>query len=183
MKDVETMSGENMARLKVLLIAWITCFLLLAACTQADSSTQPAQDNSTVSAEKVIVLGDISDDPGEVIEGTQPLADYLANQLADYGYTAGQVKVAASMEEMIQYLKNGEVDLYFDSAYPATVISDESGAHPFLRRWRFGRIGRAEREDVFAMVLAFVVNVWTAGRSCEFHSAAGSRRCRSRLGV
>jgi phosphonate transport system substrate-binding protein len=39
---------------------------------------------------------------------------------------------------MIQLLKNGEVDLYFDSTYPATLISDASGARVVLRRWRFG---------------------------------------------
>jgi phosphonate transport system substrate-binding protein len=85
-----------------------------------------------------LVLGDISDDPGEVIEGTQPLADYLAAQLKDYGITEGKVRVVATTEEMIALLKSGEVDLYCDSTYPATLISDASGAKIILRRWRFG---------------------------------------------
>ena len=85
-----------------------------------------------------IVLGDISDDPAEVIEGTQPLADYLALQLGDYGITEGQVKIPATVEEMSHLVSTGQVDLYFDSIYPATLVSDASGAHPILRRWRFG---------------------------------------------
>jgi phosphonate transport system substrate-binding protein len=39
---------------------------------------------------------------------------------------------------MTQLLANGDVDLYFDSTYPATLISDKAGARIILRRWRFG---------------------------------------------
>ncbi len=87
---------------------------------------------------RAIVLGDISDDPAEVIEGTQPLADYLASQLSEFGITEGQVRIASSIDEMAQLLANGDVDLYFDSTYPATWISDKAGAKVILRRWRFG---------------------------------------------
>lgn len=87
---------------------------------------------------RAIVLGDISDDPAEVIDGTQPLADYLAAQLGDFGITEGDVRVVASTDEMAELLANGEVDLYFDSTYPATLISDKAGARIILRRWRFG---------------------------------------------
>lgn len=103
---------------------------LLPAATDVPA-TEPVQTHA-------IVLGDISDDPAEVIEGTQPLADYLAANLADYGVTEGQVRVVTSTEEMAQLLEKGEVDLYFDSTYPATLISDQAGARIILRRWRFG---------------------------------------------
>ena len=39
---------------------------------------------------------------------------------------------------MIQWIKEGEVDLYFDSPYPVLVISEQTGAQPLLRRLRFG---------------------------------------------
>jgi phosphonate transport system substrate-binding protein len=73
-----------------------------------------------------------------VIEGTQPLADYLAAQLQPFGITTGRVVVADNTDQMIELLKSGEVDLYCDSVYPATLVSDASGAQPILRRWRFG---------------------------------------------
>lgn len=111
---------------------------LLAACgVIRNNQPNDEQDGKEVEEGLTIVLGDISDDPAEVIEGTQPLADYLAEGLADYGYTQGHVKIASSAEEMSDFLLNGEVDIYFDSVYPATLISDATGAQPFLRRWRF----------------------------------------------
>ncbi len=114
---------------------------LLSGCNPATTGTPESTTMEPISlpAEgRAIVLGDISDDPGEVIEGAQPLADYLATRLNDFGITQGQVKVASTPEEMVQWLESGEVDLHFDSVYPAMLISDESGAQPFLRRWRRG---------------------------------------------
>ncbi len=37
---------------------------------------------------------------------------------------------------MIPLIKNGEVDFYMDSVFPATLLSDATGAQPILRRWR-----------------------------------------------
>jgi phosphonate transport system substrate-binding protein len=115
--------------------------LFLAACGSATTEAAPTIEEAPAAdapAGRALVLGDISDDPGEVIEGTQPLADYLAERLGDYGISEGQVKIATSADEMSEMLKNGEVDLYCDSVYPATLISDSSGAKPILRRWRYG---------------------------------------------
>lgn len=112
--------------------------LALTACGPALTPAPTALPPTTAPQGRVLVLGDISDDPGEVIEGTQPLADLLAAQLKDAGITGSKVRVAASTEEMVKLLADGEVDLYFDSTYPATLISDASGAKIILRRWRFG---------------------------------------------
>lgn len=121
----------------VWVIIVVLSFLLVACGGQGTPTamdtpvTEPVQSHA-------IVLGDISDDPAEVIEGAQPLADYLAANLKDFGITEGQVRVATSTEEMAQLLKKGDVDLYFDSTYPATLISDQASAKIILRRWRFG---------------------------------------------
>jgi len=122
----------------VLLTSTMLCALV--ACTGPTASTPPTATGPATSTprDQVIVLGDISDDPGEVIEGTQPLADYLAAQLGDFGISQSQVRIATNADEMIQLLKSGQVDLYFDSVYPITLICDESGAQPILRRWRYG---------------------------------------------
>lgn len=119
------------------LIALLVLFIL-TSCSGGDQPT--ATEASTVEPveSRPIILGDISDDPAEVIDGTQPLAEYLAANLKEYGITEGQVRVATSTEELAQLLADGEVDLYFDSTYPATLISDQVGAKIIVRRWRFG---------------------------------------------
>lgn len=133
-----------------ILLLFGTMVLLLVACgedeKESSESTDPTETTQVAAvptdeaqpAGRAIVMGDISDDPGEVIEGAQPLANYLAANLAEFGITEGQVRVASSAEEMSELLKNGEVDLYFDSLYPATLASDATGAQPIVRRWRFG---------------------------------------------
>jgi len=112
--------------------------LVLTSCGGGQTATSTVAPSPEPVETRAIVFGDISDDPAEVIDGTQPLADYLASQLGDYGITEGQVRVASSTDEMASLLASGEVDLYFDSTYPATLISDKAGARIILRRWRFG---------------------------------------------
>lgn len=112
--------------------------LLVTACGGGAASTATEAPATEAPESRPIILGDISDDPAEVIDGTQPLADYLAANLKEYGITEGQVRIATSTEELAQMLAKGEVDLYFDSTYPATLISDQVGAKIIVRRWRFG---------------------------------------------
>jgi phosphonate transport system substrate-binding protein len=103
-----------------------------AAVTNAPTATSPAPTGKT------LVLGTTSATPVKKIAAFQPMADYLAAQLAAYGYTAGVVKVAPDPETMASWLKTGVVDLDFESLYPALVVSAGSGAQPFLRRWKGG---------------------------------------------
>lgn len=96
----------------------------------------------------LIVLGVIAGSDVDDVDSIQPLADVLASQLGDYGITSGQVRVAGSTEEMAAWLKSGEVDLYFDSLYPALLVSEQSGARLILRGWQFGR------PDIQAVIFA-----------------------------
>jgi phosphonate transport system substrate-binding protein len=118
------------------IMLWMVVLLMLAACgPQAEPTPEAA---TAVPEGRTLVLGDISDEAVETIRGTQPTADYLAAQLAEQGITAGAVKIAPDLDTMIQWMRDGDVDLYFDSPYPVLVISDETGATPILRRFRFG---------------------------------------------
>jgi len=125
-----------MKRLTIFFLVVLCFTILLNACTNAES-TEPivAVENEE---SQPLVIGDISDEPSETIKGTQPLADYLAAELSEYGITHGEVKIAPDIDTMIRWIEDGEVDLYFDSPYPALVISQESGATPILRRLKYG---------------------------------------------
>lgn len=116
---------------------FLLIFLVLLLGCSANSGTE-AEGDTAVTEGEVLVLGDISDEAAETIKGTQPIADYLAEQLADDGVVGGEVKIAPDLDTMIEWMKNGEVDLYFDSPYPVLVISQETGATPILSRLKYG---------------------------------------------
>ena len=129
------------------LVSGLLVFLLLvglaacaAAATPAPTSTplpSPTQPSAS-DVDSILTLADISDDPAEVADQVLEFSEYLVARLGDYGITKSEVRVAATADEMAQMLKDGEVDIYFDSLYPATLISNASGAEPILRRWRYG---------------------------------------------
>jgi len=118
---------------KRLAIFFFTAFFLFA-CT---NSTPPP--TVSIPSNGLVTLGVIAGSPVDDANSIQPLADALASQLGDYGITAGQVRVAGSVDEMTGWLASGEVDLYFDGVYPALLVSEQSGAKLVLRGWQFGR--------------------------------------------
>lgn len=111
--------------------------LIFAACNSA-SPMPTAVPQSNQAAGNSLIIGDISDEAAETIKGTQPLAEYLAAQLESFDIHNGEVKIAPDLETMIQWLENDQVDIYFDSPYPALVIRDATGALPILRRQKYG---------------------------------------------
>jgi phosphonate transport system substrate-binding protein len=128
-------------KLIVLVVLVVVIVLLLSACDGDDDEkkTPTPVPSPTAQAEgKTLVIADISSDPTDVFPVFQPLADYLAANLAELGVAAVEIKVAPDIATMADWMKNGEVDLYFDSLYPAMLVIDESGAKPILRRWRGG---------------------------------------------
>ena len=122
-----------------------TATVQAAQAEQSDTSSQGSQaaqaeqsDQASPETGRAIVVADISDDPAGKIERFQPLADYLGRNLAEFGITHGEVKIASDMETMIVWMKTGQVDLFYDSPFPAMMISDGSGAQPIMRRWKDG---------------------------------------------
>lgn len=128
------MFGNMLGKLFLLGVA-----TFVVGCTQTPPTSISAESTATPTATgKAIVIGDVTNQPAKKITRYQPLADYLATNLASEGIGVGEVKVAPDVQTMAEFLKAGEVDIYFDSPYPAMIASNTSGAKPILRRWKGG---------------------------------------------
>ena len=92
----------------------------------------------SAAAAKTITLGNIGEDPAEDIKRTLPLAAYLSRQLAAEGIIQGKVFVAKSMNEMASMLRDGKVDLTFDSYARTLALNRLTGSKAMLRRWKKG---------------------------------------------
>ncbi|GAB4485544.1 MAG: hypothetical protein Fur0016_11900 [Anaerolineales bacterium] len=153
---------------RLALFLFIAYFLI--GCTKPSPS--PAV---VIPANGLIVLGVVAGSAVDDVRSIEPLADALAIALREYGITGGRARVAGSVEEMAAWLKSGEVDLYFDSVYPALLVSEQSGARLILRGWQFGRpesqavifasrsSGLASLDDVRGKVIAMRAPQSTAG--------------------
>lgn len=135
---------------------WLVAILLiLVGCSRYASS--PSNQISSISlspslATGKIVIADVNKNASKKIQKFQPMADYLASHLSQFGIGMGEVKVAQDFETIAGWLKTGEVDLYFDSPYPAMRVKERSGAKPILRRWKSG-------QDVYSGVIFIMVNI------------------------
>src|SRR2546430_2445519 len=69
-----------------------------------------------------ITLGSISLEPAAEVKKFWPLARYLAQQLRPEGVDQGHVVVADSIPQMAAWLREGTVDLYVDSTFPAMAV-------------------------------------------------------------
>ncbi|MGB7339500.1 MAG: phosphate/phosphite/phosphonate ABC transporter substrate-binding protein [Phototrophicaceae bacterium] len=117
---------------------WVIVLVaLLAACSSATTDQVIEDEPITVSTgSNPIVIGDVSSLVDETTAFYQPLANYMAENLADQGITNGLVRVAPNLETMAQWLAEGEVDVYIDSLYPSVFVSQASESQLVLRHWR-----------------------------------------------
>ncbi|MEQ8995260.1 MAG: phosphate/phosphite/phosphonate ABC transporter substrate-binding protein [Coleofasciculus sp. B1-GNL1-01] len=154
-------------------------FTTLVSCgsTEEDSLSQTPTSTPTPqsTATGTLVLADVNKNAAAKLENFQPMADYLAARLEKFDIGVGEVKVAPDLDTMASLLKEGKVDIYVDSPYPAMIVSDKSGAEPILRRWKDGKgeyygviFTLAESEidslaDLKGKMLAFEEPVSTSG--------------------
>ena len=124
-------------------MSWIALsapFLIGVAVGCVSAAPPPtAPQNVPAPRAQTLVLGDMdAHEPVKKIKRFQPLADYLAAGLGQHGISAGHVLVARDIDEMARYIANGDVDLYFDSPFPALAVQELAGSELILRRWKEG---------------------------------------------
>ena len=124
-------------------IAVVSALILLLACqtqaTEVPSSVAAPTSEAAPSSGLTIVLGDIEpNEPGKILRRFEHLSNYLAAQLNEFGATEGRVVVARDIEEMARFIKEGRVDLYFDSAFPFLAVQELADSELILRGWKGG---------------------------------------------
>ncbi|CAN5516952.1 hypothetical protein BH23CHL2_BH23CHL2_05590 [soil metagenome] len=143
--DLHHSPSRRIRRVKGHLLAFAAILaIVLAACGVDDASNatatpDPAAAGSSRDSGTEIVVGNVdASNPAQKIEEFQPLADYLAANLADFGITEGRVVIARDTAEMARMMSEGEVDIYLDAAIPSLEVCEEAGCTFALRQWKGG---------------------------------------------
>ncbi len=133
-----TQTNYNYLLTTMLIILTLFIVACQSATVESEEEVVSPVPITELTPDQIIKIGDVSNDPAGKIAEYQPFVDYLAAQLSDYGIQAGEVVIASDLPEMGNLLASGEVDLYFDSPYPALTVYEEVNAQPILRRWKGG---------------------------------------------
>ena len=113
--------------------------VVLACGSSASVETSTPIGPARADEPRFIALGDIDpDEPTKKIMRFQPLADYLAGRLGEFGFGEGRVVIARDIDEMSQFLRDGSVDIYFDSPFLTLAVQKLSGSKIILRQWEKG---------------------------------------------
>lgn len=108
--------------------------LALSGCFDEEGN----DDNSEEEGEYTYIrIGTINNDVDKMFKRYQSTADYIAEKLStDDTKFKGKVVLGRDQTEMIQLLKEGEIDLYFDSPLVGYLVAEQAGSDAFLRRWK-----------------------------------------------
>lgn len=87
---------------------------------------------------KFITIGTLGDEPAKLIRIYQPVANYLATHLVNYGFSEGRVLLATNAGEMGELMRLGKVDIFIDSPMPTIGVNHIGGGKIILRRWKGG---------------------------------------------
>jgi len=114
--------------------------LLMIASGCGQSSEPPPSDAATAQPDPagVLTIGSVSLNPTREYEVVRPFADFLAANLHHVGIGGGRVVVAGSLSQMVEELREGRVDLFMDSPFPAVFVWQRTDVEPILRRWKRG---------------------------------------------
>jgi len=95
--------------------------------------------------EKEIVLfiaepigGNTADSPVFQASGKEynPFIKYVASKLASYGVKDGNFVAVQNPYEASTLMRQGKLDIYVDSPFPAYVVAKLAGAEPIANRWK-----------------------------------------------
>jgi phosphonate transport system substrate-binding protein len=130
--------GKNMGAKLNLIIAIFILALVIASPLIVEiigkAKAEPIMTTNTIR------IGTVDVDAVKQIIKFQPTADYIAAKLSNNQTTHynGKVIITPTINDMINLLKEQKIDLYFESPFTIALVDKESGAVPFLLRWKEG---------------------------------------------
>lgn len=94
----------------------------------------------TANAAGVLRIGQTIDENGLTADQKefQPFIDYLVSKLAGQGITKGEFVGATSVSEMAQMVRDGQIDMVIDSAFPVYVVDKLAGGQVLADRYKGG---------------------------------------------
>lgn len=105
---------------------------------QPNTITTKVRPAVTADRQATIVLGTVDADFAKARVEYQPFIDYVASSSASLGIKKGSVVVENSAAQIAKDIREGKVDLYFDTLFPAYVVARLTGSEPILNRWKNG---------------------------------------------
>ena len=122
----------------------VGAFLLASLAATADA--QVAAPAGSSKDGKSLVLARVSQSASRHMPRLKKMATYLAKRLTDMGIERGEAVVARDLEQLIEMVRGGLVDLVSETPFIAMRLKGEVGAEPLLREWKKGV---AEYRSVF----------------------------------
>jgi len=112
---------------------------LLGTClpTQSLAAEQPRL-TSNVSSKHTLVIGSVSHNFKKHLKDMQPMVSYLAEGLSEEGIQEGLVLMAHSNDELLEFLRSGQIDLIAESPFSAAYFLNNSNFEVLARRWKGG---------------------------------------------
>ncbi|KER06341.1 phosphate-phosphonate ABC transporter periplasmic protein [Marine Group I thaumarchaeote SCGC AAA799-E16] len=126
------MKNVTIAGITIIVIAVI--FSLVFFAIESESKSEIPSESS-----KTISIGTIHRDAAKMTKRYQPMIDHIATELSDGKTTfEGRVMSPDSQEEMIMYINDQKIDIYFDSPLIGMKILQETKMTPVLLGWKEG---------------------------------------------
>lgn len=118
---------------------YVALLLMIAVgCGNPSEPAQPVETPPKPVPPGVLTIGSVSLNPTQEFEVVRPFADFVAANLHHVGIGKGRVVVVGSLSKMIEELREGRVDIFIDSPFPAVFVWQHTEIEPILRRWKRG---------------------------------------------
>lgn len=128
------MINSKILRQLTVIITLLYCLLMGQSALADQRQASPDID----ARKSTFIIGKVTLNPEKHYKALKPMADYLAGRMQDLGFTGGDALLAKNNEEMIQYLREGRVDLVTETPFSAMIYTQHAPAEAIARKWKKG---------------------------------------------